>query len=57
MSTNKLTDSKFFMIQNVIRSKHDDYNKYIKTIKNDNQEKTKLSFINRIKKMLGLNYE
>lgn len=57
MSTNKLTNSKFFMIQDAIRSKHDDYNKYIKTIKNDKQEKENLSFINRVKKMLGLNYE
>lgn len=57
MSTNKLTNSKFFMIQNTIRSKHDDYNKYVKTIKKENNEKDNLSFINRIKKMLGLNYE
>ena len=55
MSTNKLSNSKFFIIQDSFRAKQDEYNKYIKTIKKEKKEE--LSFINRIKKMLGLTYE
>lgn len=55
MSTNKLTNSRFFAIQNSYRSKQEEYNKYIKTIKKE--ENKTVSFIGWIKKMLGLKNE
>lgn len=56
MTTNNLSNSKFFRIQDFIRAQQNEYNQYVKTIKEEKKEK-KLSFFNLIKKILGFNYE